>query len=403
MSGTYTDTLDVTDGTSVGVEGLMEGTEYFFVVTAYTATTESAPSEEQSYTIPVPPPTPTPTVTPTATPTPTPTPTATPSPTATPTVTPTATPSPTATPTPTVTPTATPTPTFTPRPTPTPRPHHTPRPPFTPTPTPTAAPGISPGITKTLVNVSTRVKVENGDSVLIGGFIVTGDRTKNVALRAIGPSLTAAGITGALSDPELELYNAAGELIEMNDNWTSLPPKTVPEGLAPADQSESLIATSLEPGAYTAVLRGANGATGVGLFELYDIDAQNSRISNISTRGLVETGDGAMIAGFIIGGEAPTQVVVRALGPSLADAGVVGSLLDPTLELRDSEGSLVFSNDNWRSDQEAQIVASGLQPTKNNEAVIIATLAPGNYTATVRGAGGTTGVALVEVYNLDSP
>ena len=126
-------------------------------------------------------------------------------------------------------------------------------------------------------------------------------------------------------------------------------------------------------------------------------------MSNISTRGLVESGDGAMIAGFIIGGEDPTKVIVRAIGPSLAAAGVSNALLDPSLELRDSEGSLVFSNNNWRSDQEAQLIESNLQPSNNKESAIIATLVPGNYTATVRGVGGTTGVALIEVYNLDGP
>ena len=269
------------------------------------------------------------------------------------------------------------------------------------TPIPSSTPPPVPA--KTLVNVSTRVQVQNGDSVLIGGFIVTGDKTKNVVLRAIGPSLTAAGIQGALADPELELYNSAGKLIASNDNWTSLAPDTVPDGLAPTDPGEAFIAAALEPGQYTAVLRGTNGTVGVGLFELYDIDAQSSRVSNISTRGLVESGDGAMIAGFIIGGEDPTKVIVRAIGPSLAAAGVSDALLDPSLELRDSEGSLVFSNNNWRSDQEAQLIESNLQPSNNKESAIIATLVPGNYTATVRGVGGTTGVALIEVYNLDGP
>ncbi|MGI8437675.1 MAG: fibronectin type III domain-containing protein [Chthoniobacterales bacterium] len=360
-SGSYTDTVDVTTRTSTTVGGLSAGTEYFFVVTAYTATTESAHSVEQNYTVPIPTPTPTPT----------------------------------ATPSPTATPTATPKPT--PKPIPTPSPHQSPKPIATPAPTPDPVP------TKTLVNVSTRVQVQSGDSVLIGGFIVTGDKSKNVVLRAIGPSLAAAGIQGALADPELELYDSAGEVVEVNDNWISLPPAAVPDGLAPKNPNESVIAATLAPGSYTAVLRGTNGATGIGLFELYDVDAQNSRVSNLSTRGLVESGEDAMIAGFIIGGADPTQVIVRAIGPSLADAGVAGALLNPMLELRDAEGSLIFANDDWRSDQESQIAATNLQPRKNKEAAIIATLVPGNYTATVRGEGGTTGVALVEVYNLETP
>ena len=262
---------------------------------------------------------------------------------------------------------------------------------------------MHPGITKNLLNVSTRVEVQSGDSVLIGGFIVIGDKSKKVALRAIGPSLTAAGVSGALRNPMIELYNSNSELIASNDDWTSLPPSTVPDGLAPTDPAESLIVSTLKPGSYTAVLRGANASSGVGLFELYDIDAENSQVGNISTRGVVETGDGAMIAGFIIGGDDPTKIIVRALGPSLSEGCVAGALLDPSLELRNAEGDLIFSNDNWRSDQEAAVIASNVPPTNNKEAAIVATLAPGNYTATVRGVGDTRGVALVEVYNISSP
>ncbi|MGI8431538.1 MAG: hypothetical protein ACR2MW_04505 [Chthoniobacterales bacterium] len=247
------------------------------------------------------------------------------------------------------------------------------------------------------------MKVQRGDSVLIGGFIVTGDEPKNLIFRAIGPSLAAAGVRGALADPELELYDSTGALVASNDNWTSLAAGSIPAGLEPTDPHESLIATTLLPGSYTAVLRGANGTTGVGLFELYDIDAAHSRIANISTRGVVEAADGAMIAGFIIGGQDPSPVLVRAIGPSLGMSGVAGTLADPTLELRDAEGSLIFSNNNWRSDQEAQIIASTIPPASDKEAAIMATLIPGSYTATVRGVGGTTGVALVEVYNLGTP
>jgi hypothetical protein len=173
--------------------------------------------------------------------------------------------------------------------------------------------------------------------------------------------------------------------------------------LAPTDPAESLISTTLPPGNYTAVLRGTDGATGVALFELYDIDPTHSRISNISTRGVVEAGDGAMIAGFIIGGSEPTKVIVRAIGPSLSASGVAGALLDPFLELHNADGSLIYSNDNWRTEQEQQILNSTIPPANEKEAAIVATLVPGNYTATVRGVGDTTGVALVEVYNLDGP
>ena len=191
-------------------------------------------------------------------------------------------------------------------------------------------------------------------------------------------------------------------MIQKNDNCTSLRAGLVPKGLEPANGAESVINTSLAPGSYTAVLRGVKGGTGVGLFELYDLDPSNSRVSNISTRGNVEIGDGAMIAGFIIGGSDPTKVIVRAIGPSLSAADVTGALRDPILELHDADGSLIFSNDNWRSDQEKQIIDSTVPPTNNKESAIVATLVPGGYTAIVRGVGGTSGVALVEVYNLDS-
>jgi hypothetical protein len=247
------------------------------------------------------------------------------------------------------------------------------------------------------------VQVQGGDGVLVGGFIISGDKPKSLVLRAIGPSLAKVGITGVLADPELELYDSKGNLIDQNDNWTSLAPDRVPKGLAPADGTESLIAATLAPGSYTAVLRGVNNSTGVGLIELYDLDPASSQLSNISTRGIVGSGDAAMIAGFIIGGGDTTKVLVRAIGPSLSEFGVAGALADPALELRDANGSLIFSNDNWRSDQEQQIIASNMPPTNNKEAAIVARLQPGDYTAIVRGVGNTTGVALIEVYNLETP
>jgi hypothetical protein len=274
------------------------------------------------------------------------------------------------------------------------------RPP-TPTPTPSATPSSPPSL---LLNVSTRVHVLDGDRVMIGGFIITGDAPKRVVLRALGPSLAASGISGVLSDPVLELYNSKGVLIVQNDNWVSpLPPDIVASGLTPKSAAESLIATTLSPGNYTAVLQGAGGTTGVALCELYDIDPTNSQIVNLSTRGEVGTGDEAMIGGFIIGGADPTRILIRALGPSLSALGVSGALSDPVLQLRDAEGSLIFTNDDWRKDQQQQILDSGLPPSNDKEAAIIATLSPGDYTVTVRGSGNSTGVSLLEAYNLGNP
>jgi hypothetical protein len=253
------------------------------------------------------------------------------------------------------------------------------------------------------VNVSSRVSVFEGDNVMIGGFIVSGETDKTVVLRAIGPSLVKAGVKGALVDPLLELYDSDGILIAQNDNWNSLPPEEVPSGFEPGDPHESLISATLPAGSYTAVLRGVNGDIGVALCELYDLAPDSGSIRNISTRALVGTGDDVLIGGFIIGGDEPTQVMVRAIGPSLTSFGVAGALPDPILELHAADGSLIYENDDWRSDQEQEIVDSALAPTDDREAAIIATLPPGNYTAIIHGRGNSQGIGLVEVYNLENP
>jgi acetyl esterase/lipase len=252
-----------------------------------------------------------------------------------------------------------------------------------------------------LLNVSTRTQVLGGDSVLIGGFIVSGNIAKSVVLRALGPSLADLGVTGVLTDPTLELYDATGTLVQQNDNWVSpLPANVVAAGLTPKSPAESLIVAMLPPGSYTAVLQGAGGSTGVGLFELYDLDPVHSRVSNLSTRGPAASGNQAMIGGFIVGGTQSTNILLRGLGPSLTALGVSGALQDPVLELHASDGSLIAANDNWRDNQEQQIIATTIPPSNDKESAIIATLAPGNYTALVRGEGTSSGIALVEVYDL---
>ena len=271
------------------------------------------------------------------------------------------------------------------------------------TPPPTPTPNGDGAGQKNLVNVSTRVSVYTDDNVMIGGFIVSGDADKTVVLRAIGPSLVSAGVKGALIDPLLELYDSGGILIAQNDNWNSLPPESVPSGFELADPNESIISATLPPGIYTAVLRGVNGATGVALCELYDLAPDKASIRNISTRGVVGTGDDVLIGGFIIGGDESTRVMVRAIGPSLASFGVEGALPDPILELHSADGSLIYENDDWRSEQEQQILDSTLAPADDRDSAIIATLSPGNYTAIIRGKSNNTGVALVEVYNLENP
>lgn len=248
----------------------------------------------------------------------------------------------------------------------------------------------------TLANISSRAVVQTGDNVLIGGFIVTGSQLKRVIFRAIGPSLS---LPGKLSDPVLELYSG-NQLITSNDDWGSAPnPQEITAtGVAPTNVKESAILTSLAPGSYTAIVRGAGGATGIGVVEAYDLDRTvGSRLANISTRAAVQTGDNVLIGGFIVQGPDSLPVIVRGIGPSL---NVPNPMLDPKLELHDVNGATVAANDNWRSAQEAAIIATTIPPTNDAESAIVMTLPPGNYTAILSGVNNTTGVAVVEVYGL---
>jgi hypothetical protein len=291
----------------------------------------------------------------------------------------------------------------------------------------------TPKTSELLGNISTRVRVGNSNDALIGGFIVTGPKgsVKTVLIRAIGPSLEAAGVTGAMSDTILELHDGQGN-ITTNDNWKTggtyqtagssnkLPYPSqqgdiIATSIPPTDDRESAIIAKLPAGPATAIVNGANGASGVAMVEVYDLD-QNSplQLANISTRGRVETGNNVMIGGIIILGSKQQQIIIRAIGPSLASAGVQSALQDTILELRDSNGQLVAINDDWQkeypSDQvdpkrKQLIQATSIAPTDVHESAIVATLFPSNYTAIVRGkkdSGGndSTGVALVEVYNL---
>jgi hypothetical protein len=274
-----------------------------------------------------------------------------------------------------------------------------------PTPTPTATPTATPtpATSPQLANISTRLRVETGENVLIGGFIITGNQPKQVILRGMGPSLAAAGLVNEVKDPELELFNSAGSAIAFNNNWleNANAEQIIASTLAPGDAAEAAILISLDPGLYTAILRGVNQSTGVGLFELYDLGlGADSKLANISTRGFVQTGDNVLIGGMIVVGGTPQKVIIRAIGPSLVNIGVAGTLADPTLELHDSNGSVIAFNDNWRSDQELEITATTIPPTNDAEAAIVRPLPPGNYTAVVRGANGATGIAVVEVYAL---
>ncbi len=250
------------------------------------------------------------------------------------------------------------------------------------------------------LNIATRISVQTGDNVLIAGFIVTGPSgsTKKVLIRGLGPSLAQFGVPNTLSDPLLELHKSDG--IVTNDDWQQGDTSQIPNGFAPSDPREALIVATLAPGNYSAVVKGTHGETGVGIAELYDLDsASPAKLANISTRGFINTGDDVMIGGFIVGGAEPAKILVRAVGPTLSDFGVQGALQDPTLELHDSNG-MSISNDDWRETQEAEIMATTIPPSKDHEPAILATLVPGNNPAVVRGKDNTTGVGLVEAYNL---
>ena len=267
-----------------------------------------------------------------------------------------------------------------------------------PTPTPSPTPSPTPVPTR-LGNVSTRLRVETGDNVLIGGFIVTGTQPKRVILRAIGPSLP---LANKLANPTLELVGPGGT-IATNDNWRSTQEAEIIASLVPptSDLESAIVATlPANSTGYTAIVRGVSNGTGAALVEVYDLDAAaNSSLANISTRGFVQTGDDVMIGGFIVTGSGSRKVIVRAIGPSLP---VAGKLADPILELYNGNGVLIGSNDNWRTGgQEAEIIASLVPPTSDLESAIVATLPNTGHTAIVRGKNGTTGVALVEVYSLE--
>lgn len=258
-----------------------------------------------------------------------------------------------------------------------------------------------------LGNISTRAFVGTGDTAPIAGFIITGAESKRVAIRAMGPSLAAAGVAGALQDPTLALHIDTGAVVAVNDNWRDVQQTEIElAGLAPNDDREAAIIMTLSPGSYTAVVRGSNDTTGVGLVEVYDLDANaNSQLANISTRGIVGSGDNVMIAGVIVssrGGNVggPAKFLMRGLGPSLTQFNVPNAIPDPTLSLYDSNGSIMAYNQNWGETQRTEIQNSGLAPVNDRESAIVANLPPGNYTVILREWNFTTGVGLVEVYAL---
>lgn len=261
-------------------------------------------------------------------------------------------------------------------------------------------------VAEKLANISTRVRAGAGDNRLIGGFIVTGNASKKVIIRAMGPSLSDYGVTTSLADPILELHNATGAIIATNDNWADTQEFEVnASGIPPPNELESAIVRTLVPGAYTAIVDGKEGGTGTALVEVYDLSpTSNSTLGNISTRGAVGPQTDVIIGGFIINGTTGnTRVILRSIGPSLAAAGITDAMSDPSLELRDVYGTLIAANDNWRDGPELEIQESKLAPSNDLESAIITTLPSGPYTAIISERNGASGIGLFEVFNLQNP
>jgi hypothetical protein len=258
-----------------------------------------------------------------------------------------------------------------------------------------------------LRGLSTRGFVGTGGNVMIAGFVVGGSVNKQIIIRGIGPSLASGGVSGVLANPKVELYRGS-TLVASNDDWSGNVALMNNVGLsAPSSSLESVVVATLSPGTYTAQLSGVNSGTGVGLVEIYDTDNvspfTSQKVTAISTRGFVNSGDGALIAGFVVNGTTAKKVLIEAVGPSL---GIGGLLTDPVLQLI-RNGSVMRENDNWEAGNDSTLMTdaasrSGATPLAagSKDAAILVNLSPGTYTAVVTGAGGGTGIALINVYEV---
>lgn len=240
--------------------------------------------------------------------------------------------------------------------------------------------------------------------MLIGGFILgPSASSKRIVVRAIGPSLAAAGVSSALPDPSLQLLDSTGRVLATSNDWMagSQAQEIIATNLAPNDPRESALLATLAPGAYTAIVTGAEGTQNIALVEVYDLDAAKTpQLLNISTRGPVDSGEGVMIAGTIIGGIQPEALLFRGLGPSLASDQIANPLSDPVLQLIDGQGTAISMNDNWQDTQAGEIGSSGFAPSNASESALLITLPAGSYTALMFDAKGRNGIGLLEIYHL---
>ncbi|MEP7072201.1 MAG: hypothetical protein ABI839_07420 [Verrucomicrobiota bacterium] len=384
-----------------------------WVRTVVAATPSPSPTVSPSPSA-TPKPTPEPTSPPEATPSPSPEPSTTPSPTAEPSATPAPSPTPEPTPEPTPAPSPSPEPSATPEQSPPP----TPEPSQSPSPSPTASPeqSATPDATATpspspengdvtYTSVSTRVTAGSGENTGMTGFVLTGEGDTSVVVRALGPSLTDAGVTDAVADPTLVLYDSTGAVVAANDNWRDSQATEFSAGghaasLQPKSELEPAIAVSLPPGSYTTVVSGKNGIVGTAVIELYaEATSHASILASVSTRGPVQTDDASLVSGLSPGtghDQGSTPVLIRGLGPSLRAQGVSNVISDPVLSLYDGNGSLLATNDNW--DRAGQLQRTHLAPADPLESVIALSLRPGNYTVILNGNNHGIGIGLLEIY-----
>jgi hypothetical protein len=271
--------------------------------------------------------------------------------------------------------------------------------------------------TSRLINISTRGVVSGGDKAMISGFVVTGSTSKRILLRAAGPALATFGVANTLTAPVLTLFDSANRSVASNTRWgtagnaAGIDAAAASVGAFPfaAGSADSALLVTLPPGAYTAQVSGAAGVSGVSLVEAYDVDTlsnEGSRAINISTRGQVGLGADNLIAGFVINGAASRRVLIRAVGPGLSQFGLTGLLPAPQIQLYDSRGALritVVASPaavNTEARDAAVIAGAFALPDLNSDAAFVTTLLPGSYTVKISGLNDTTGLALVEVYDL---
>jgi hypothetical protein len=257
-----------------------------------------------------------------------------------------------------------------------------------------------------LGNISTRANVLGGDDVMIGGFVIGGSANKTVAIVATGPTLAQFGVTNPMSNPTLTLVRSSDQsIIGANNDWQSDPnaPQLQAAGFAPSHPSESALFVSLPPGAYTAIVQGFAGATGVAVIGVYEVDHPEIPLINISTRARAGTGNDVVIGGFVVQGSGPQTVAIVGTGPSLTSFGIGNPLANPTLTVvRSSDQTVIATNDDWQTDANAsQLQAAGFAPSDPLESGVYVTLPPGAYTAILSGAGGGTGVGVIGIYRVN--